>query len=236
MSGACGDDPENAHFHHHPHMRPQSIVAAGGSKSIVLKEYDMKASFAILLTLVMTALTTSLATAAMSQPRGLEKYGYPVVLASVNFVPGRTLVVTVPDQVSSGTPAGYATFTIPAHAFAEPVTIRFLAAKNSAWDQQVSPKLKVIANFAYLITDKEGKIVSKFNEPIMYTVKDSMISEHSIYWATTPHNPPKLIDANKASTIKGMTLSHPTPVSKVGWIITTPKDDLHMGSTNGSKM
>lgn len=196
----------------------------------------MKASLTLLLALTMTALFASQSMATMSQTRGLENYGYPVVLASVNFVPGQPLKITLPDQVTAGTPPGYATFSIPANAFTEPVTIHFLAAENSAWDRHVSPKLKVIANFAYLVTDKSGKIVSKFHKPIMYTLKDSMVTKHSVYWATTPHNPPRLIDANKASKINGMMLSHPTPVSKVGWIITTPKSELHMGSMGGSKM
>jgi len=196
----------------------------------------MKTSFAILLALVLSVLTASQSLSAMSQQRGLQKYGYPVVLASVDFVPGQAQIVTVPDQVSPGTPPGYATFSIPAHAFTKPVTIRFLAAKNSDWDSKVSPKLKVIANFAYLITDKADRIIVKFNEPIMYTLKDPMITKHSVYWATTPTSPPKLINANKASKIKGMTLTHPTPVSKVGWIITTPKAELSMGSMSGSKM
>lgn len=54
---------------------------------------------AILLVLALTALTVS---QALSQEGGLEKYGYSVVLASVNFVPGQSLTVTVPDQVSAG--------------------------------------------------------------------------------------------------------------------------------------
>jgi len=192
----------------------------------------------ILPTLLLIGLSASQAVAAMSSPRGLQKYGYPVVLASVEFTPGHALKVTVPDQVTGGQPPGYATFSIPAHAFTKPVTIRFLAGKVSAWDKHVSSKLKVIADFAYLITDNSnGAIVKKFNQPITYTLKDPMVTKDSVYWATTAHNPPKLINANKASRIKGKTLSHPTPVSAVGWIITTPKSELSMGGSKsmGSK-
>lgn len=93
-------------------------------------------------------------------------------------------------------------------------------------------KLKVIANFAYLITENSsGAIVKKFNKPIMYTLNDPMVTKNSVYWATTAHTPPKLINANKASRIKSRTLSHPTPVSAVGWIITTPKSELKMGQS-----
>ena len=172
------------------------------------------------------------ALAQSSHHRGLQKFGYPVVLKTVHFKPGKAMKIKLPDQVTKGTPPGYATFSIPAHAFAKPVTIRFLAAKNSRWDKQVPNKLKVIANFAYLITNtRTGAIVNKFNEPIRYTVNDSMVTKDSVYWATTAHHPPKLINANKGSRINGHMLSHATPVSTVGWIITTPKSELSMGKS-----
>lgn len=195
----------------------------------------MKAHVLSISSLLLMSLAASQAQASMSpQAQGLEKYGYPHVLTTVKFKPGRAMDVTVPDQVSKGTPPGYATFSIPGNAFKEPVTIHFLAAKNSYWDKKVPSKLKVIANFAYLVTNtKTGAVVSKFNKPITYTLKDSMVTKDSVYWATTAHNPPKLIDANKASKIHGTTLVHPTPVSVVGWIVTTPKSELSMGM--GSK-
>ncbi len=196
----------------------------------------MKKLFAVALTGATAAALPLSPALASGHARGLQKHGYPVVLKTVHFKPGKGMKVTVPDQVTKGTPAGYATFSIPAHAFTKPVTIRFLAARNSRWDKRVPGKLKVIANFAYLITDTaSGKIVTKFNQPIGYSVKDSMITKDSVYWATTAHNPPKLINANKASRIHGMTLSHPTPVSTVGWIITTPKSELHMGMSKSMK-
>jgi len=179
--------------------------------------------------LVLSALLT---VASAAQMRGLEKYGYPHVLKTVHFKPGKAMKVTVPDQYTKGKPMGYATFSIPGDAFTKPVTIRFLAARNSRWDKRVSSNLKVIANFAYLVTNtRTGAIVKKFHAPIMYSVKDSMVTKDSVYWATTAHHPPKLINANKASKIHGTTLRHPTPVSAVGWIITTPKSELSMGSS-----
>lgn len=195
----------------------------------------MHARVLLIPSLLFLGLATAQAQASMSpNAQGLEKYGYPHVLTTVKFKPGRAMTVTVPDQVTMGTPPGYATFSVPGDAFKEPVTIRFLAAKNSYWDKKVPSKLKVIANFAYLITNtKTGAVVSKFNKPITYTLKDSMVTKDSVYWATTAHHPPKLIDANKASKIHGTTLVHPTPVSLVGWIITTPKSELSMGM--GSK-
>lgn len=194
----------------------------------------MKVLRFILPILLLLGLPASQALASMTHPRGLQEFGYPVVLASVHFTPGQALKVTVPDQVTGGQPPGYATFSIPAHTFNKPVTIRFLAASNTAWDQHVSSKLKVIANFAYLVTDNNGNIVKKFNKPITYTLKDPMVTQDSVYWATTAHHPPKLINANKASKISAKTLKHPTPVSSVGWIITTPKSDLSMGKASPS--
>ena len=195
----------------------------------------MQARVLLISSLLLMGLATAQARASTTpNPQGLEKFGYPHVLTTVKFKPGRAMDVTVPDQVTKGTPPGYATFSIPGNAFKEPVTIRFLAAKNSYWDKKVPSKLKVIANFAYLVTNTNtGAVVSKFNKPITYTLKDSMVTKDSVYWATTAHHPAKLINANKASKIHGTTLIHPTPVSIVGWIITTPKSELSMGM--GSK-
>lgn len=162
-------------------------------------------------------------------PAGLMKYGYPHVLKTINFKPGHAVTVKVPDAYTTGKPYGYETIVLPADAFTMPVKFEILAGTNRAWDKMVPSNLKVVANFAYLVTDAStGAIVTKFNKPAMYSVKDSMITKDSIYWATTAANPPKLINANKASKISGMTLSHATPVSAVGWIITTPKSEISM--------
>lgn len=193
----------------------------------------MKLRLFFLPALLVVGLTACQTLTTASHPQGLEKYGYPYVLKTVHFTPGTAMKVTVPDQATSGPPPGHATFSIPANAFTMPVTIQFLAAKNSSWDSKVSSDLKVIANFAYLITNtNSGAIVGKFNKPIMYTLNDPMVTKDSIYWATTAKNPPKLINANKASVIKGTMLRHGTPVSVVGWIITTPKSQISMGSSS----
>lgn len=170
-----------------------------------------------------------------ANPQGLEKFGYPYVLKTVNFVPGHAMTVKVPDTYVRGMAPGYATYTIPANAFNEPVTIQILAGKNSYWDGMVNSKLQVVANFAYYVTSKTtGKPVVKFNAPIIYSVTDSMVNSHSVYWATTAANPPKMINANKFSKISGDTLKHGTPLSAVGWIITTPKSDISMSSSSSS--
>jgi len=164
-----------------------------------------------------------------TNPRGLEQFGYPYVLKTVNFQPGHAVTVTVPDAVTSGPAAGEATFAIPADAFSMPVTFQILAGTNGSWDSQVPSTLKVVANFAYLVTDPAtGAIVKKFDHPVTYSVTDSMITKNSVYWATTAADPAKLFNANKASMISGTTLDHPTGVSMVGWIITTPKSEISM--------
>ncbi len=201
----------------------------------------MKARSLLLPAMVLVGLAASLTVADAAHMRGLENYGYPDVLKTVHFKPGKAMQVTLPDQYTMGKPMGYATFSIPGDAFTMPVTIRFLAAPNSRWDKRVPSNLKVIANFAYLVTNtRTGAMVKKFHKPIMYSVKDSMVTKDSIYWATTAHHPPRLINANKASKIQGTTLRHPTPVSVVGWIITTPASELSMGSSgsmgHGGKM
>ena len=181
----------------------------------------------LLLVLSLTACQTM---SHAQKPEGLMKYGYPHVLKTINFKPGHAVTVKVADAYTMGKPYGYETITIPADAFTMPVKFEILAGTNQAWDKMVPSNLKVVANFAYLVTNpKTGAIVKKFNKPAMYSVTDSMITKDSVYWATTAAQPPKLINANKASKINGTTLSHATPVSVVGWIITTPKSEIKMG-------
>lgn len=163
------------------------------------------------------------------KPEGLMSYGYPHVLKVINFKPGHAVTVKVPDAYTRGKPYGYETISLPANAFTMPVKFEVLAGSNQAWDKKVPSNLKVVANFAYLVINPAtGAIVKKFNKPAMYSVTDSMITKDSIYWATTQKSPPKLINANKASKITGHTLMHGTPVSFVGWIITTPKSEIKM--------
>jgi len=181
-----------------------------------------------LLVLGLTACQTAMKA---SNPQGLEKFGYPYVLKTINFQPGHALTVTVADTYAKGMAPGHATYTIPANAFTMPVTFQILAGTNTYWDGMVKSNEKVVANFAYLVTDPAtGQIVTKFNAPITYSVTDSMITKDSIYWATTAASPPRLIDANKASKITGTMLEHATPLSAVGWIITTPKSEISMAA------
>jgi hypothetical protein len=163
------------------------------------------------------------------KPEGLMKYGFTHVLKTINFKPGHAVTATVPDAYFMGKPYGYATISIPADAFTMPVKFQILTGSNSYWDKYVASNLKVVANFAYLVTDvSTGAVVTKFNKPAMYSVKDSMITKDSIYWAVTASRPPKIINANGATKINGMGLMHPTSVSSVGWIITTPKSEISM--------
>jgi hypothetical protein len=170
--------------------------------------------------------TGSSASMGSSVPNMID-YGYPHVLATVYLDPGQKAKIMVPDQYTTGKTYGYATYTIPAGAFTVPVKFEILAAANSAWDKQVPKDESVVANFAYRVTDmKTGKPIEKFDKPILYSVDDSMITTNSVYWATTPTSPVQFKNVNAGSKISGNTLEHETPVTIVGWVITTPKSDL----------
>lgn len=157
----------------------------------------------------------------------LTKYGYPDVLATLFLVPGQSASITVPDQYAQGKASGSMTISIPANAFSDPVRFELLAAPNSDWQSDVAPDLVVVANFAYRVTDlATGQPVESFSAPLTYSVTDPMITADSVYWATTASSPIKLIDANKTSKISGDTLVHATPVASVGWIVTTPKQEV----------
>lgn len=152
---------------------------------------------------------------------------FPHVLATVDLQPGQSASITVPDAYFTGAAPGAMTIFIPSDAFANPVTFQLLASSNSRWDAMVASGQKVVANFAYRVVDrKTGQPLEAFKAPLTYTVSDTMIDSHSIYWAVKPGSAPKLIDANAASKIHGNVLAHGTPTAAVGWIITTPKADL----------
>jgi len=174
------------------------------------------------------ALVAVAASAQSGNQAGLSRYGYPYVVGTLDLQAGAGGTLTVPDQYTGGKPAaGSATITIPAGEFSVPVKFEVLAAANMNWDNKVAPNQKVVANFAYrVINEDNGQLIEKFARPVTYTVQDPMITGHSVYWATTESSPPKIINANKATTIAGHTLTHPQPVASVGWIITTPKKDL----------
>ncbi len=160
-------------------------------------------------------------------PAGMIDYGYPHVLATVNVDPGQKASITVPDQYASGKVPGYMTISIPAGAFSVPVRFEVLAGTNAYWDRKVASNLTVVANFAYRVVDRStGTLVDRFEKPVTYSVSDPMITADSVYWATTASQPIKLVNANQASQISGDTLEHPTPVSTVGWIVTTPKAEV----------
>lgn len=172
---------------------------------------------------------------AQSMPSTPVSDDFAHVLATVNLQPGQSASITVPDAYFKGTAPGEMTIYIPVNTFKDPVTFQVLASANGRWDAIVKPGQKVVANFAYRVMDnKTGQLVTKFPSPVHYTVGDSMIDKNSIYWAVKPGPTPKLINANSGSTIKGDVLSHATPTTAVGWIITTPKSDLAMsGNSSG---
>ncbi len=180
-------------------------------------------------TMVLAGLVLLLAgtTFAQQMPSTPVSKEFPHVLASVDLQPGQSASITVPDAYFKGAAPGEMTVYIPVNSFTDPVRFQLLASSNARWDGMVKSGEKVVANFAYRVLDlKTDQLVAKFAGPVQYTVSDSMIDKNSIYWAVKPGSPPTLINANKASTIHGSVLSHGTPVSTVGWIITTPSADL----------
>lgn len=159
---------------------------------------------------------------------------FPHVLATVSLQPGQSASITVPDAYFMGAAPGEMTIYIPPDAFKDPVTFQLLASTNSQWDSLVKSNLMVVANFAYRVIDsKTNQPLNGFSAPLQYTVADTMIDMHSVYWAVKPGATPTLINANAASSIHGDVLSHATPTAAVGWIITTPKADLAMPAKTG---
>lgn len=180
-------------------------------------------------TKILTAVVALLAGATFAQqmPSTPVSQEFQHVLATVDLQPGQSASITVPDAYFMGAAPGEMTIHIPTNAFRDPVRFQVLASPNGRWDGMVQRGLKVVANFAYRVVDtKTGQPVQAFQAPVQYTVSDSMIDGHSVYWAVKPGGSPKIVNANAHSAIHGNVLSHPTPTAAVGWIITTPKADL----------
>ncbi len=190
------------------------------------------------LTLAGTLLLLAGAAFAQTMPASPLAQEFPHVLATLDLQPGQSASVTVPDAYFGGSAPGSMTIYIPAGAFHDPVRFQLLAGSNARWDKVVASDVKAVANFAYRVLDlKTGKLVLGFDAPLRYTVSDSMIDAHSVYWAVKPGSMPTLIDANKASVIHGNVLEHPTPTAAVGWVVTTPKIDLaSMMPASGASM
>jgi hypothetical protein len=160
--------------------------------------------------------TQAPAAAPTSAPAGAQvpnmmDNGFPTVLAQQQITPGTATSIQ----------AGPYTIQVPADAFTMPVTFTVLSADPTNFAGKVPAGEEPILAFAFMVKDAQGNLVGKFNNPVMFTAKDSRIVAGSMYYNVTPAGE---ISPNPTGLqVSNGKLSHPIAGAPVGWVITAPK-------------
>ncbi|GAC1658248.1 MAG: hypothetical protein NVS9B1_17730 [Candidatus Dormibacteraceae bacterium] len=161
-----------------------------------------------------TAAPTAAPSPTPNYPAGFTAFGYPTVTASTNFTPGQDATLT----------HGGITVQIPGGAYDKPLVFQLLEGQLDYWQKQAPAGTKVISAFAFRSVDQaSNELVQKYNAPVIAVFTDPQVSDKSVYWNTTPSDPPKVIANPVPATIQGQVLKHGNIGSPVGWIITTPQ-------------
>ena len=149
-----------------------------------------------------------------SYPAGFAAFGYPTVTGSAKFTPGQDATIT----------HGSLTVQIPGAAYDKPLVFQLLEGQLDYWQKLAPQGQKVISAFAFRSVDPTtNEIVQKYAAPVVIVLDDPQVTDKSIYWNTTPSDPPKVIANPAPATIAGHVLKHGNIGSPVGWIITSPQ-------------
>lgn len=149
--------------------------------------------------------------AATTAGPNMTQFGFPNVLAKATVNVGHA------ESLKSGD----ITINIPANAFSVNVNFELLGGNNGTFQPLLSNKSKeIVDNFAFKVTNlSNGQIISTFNAPVIASITNPKINSTSEYMNTTPTKPIHLTNNPKAPTITGDTLTHPNPISSVGWVV-----------------
>jgi hypothetical protein len=160
-----------------------------------------------------TPASTQAPTAASSsgQVPNLMDNGFPTVLTQKEITPGTATTIQ----------AGPYTIQVPADAFTLPVTFTVLTADPSNFTGKVPAGEEPILAFAFMVKDAQGNLIAKFNNPVMFTAKDSSIVTGSMYYNVTPSG--EVSPNSTGLQVNDGELSHPIAGAPVGWLITVPK-------------
>lgn len=161
-----------------------------------------------------TAAPTAVPSPTPVYPAGFTALGFPTVTASTNFTPGTDATLT----------HGSLTILIPGGAYDKPLVFQLLEGQLDYWQKLAPAGTKVISAFAFRSIDTaSNQVVQKYNAPVVVVLDDPQVTDKSVYWNTTPTDPPKVFANPVAATIQGHVLKHGNIGSPVGWIITTPQ-------------
>ena len=156
---------------------------------------------------------TAAASPTPSYPAGLTSFGYPNVTATTKFTPGQDTTLV----------HGSLTIQIPGAASDKPLVFQLLEGQTDYWQKLAPQGQKVISAFAFRSIDPTtNEIVQKYGAPVVVVLNDPQVTDKSVYWNTTPTDPPKVVANPVPAVIAGHVLKHGNIGSPVGWIITTP--------------
>lgn len=179
----------------------------------------------VFVSLVTLALGVAIPAAAQATVPDMTQFGFPQVMATVNFTPGQATSLTAGDQ----------RVDIPADMLSKPVKFEFLEGDPSFFHQNLEAddaSKAVLATFAFRVTDTStGQLVGRFDKPVTWSITNSQITSESEVYNTSPANPPKITANSSPGTVQGTTLTHPFGGAGVGWIVLGEAQPVGMPAT-----
>ena len=153
------------------------------------------------------------ASAQTAQVPDMTQFGFPTVGGTVTFTPGTAATVS----------AGNQKVDLPADFISKTVTFDLLIGDPSTFAPLLTGEdagKPVLTAFAFRVTDPAtGKLIGRFDKPVVYSVTDGSVTSESEVYNTSATNPAKVTDNPTAATIQGTTLSHSFGGAGVGWIV-----------------
>ncbi len=141
-------------------------------------------------------------------------YGFPRVVASEQFTPGRELRIRA-ERIEA---------TIPPDFYTDPVRFEILVGDEQVWQRCMSDDLIVVAPYAYRVTDPaSGSRVGRYDRPVAAVITDARIGAGAIFWTTTPAAPPVVEPASTQPRVESNTVQVNNPNARIGWFTTVPK-------------
>lgn len=146
-------------------------------------------------------------------------HGFPNIVASLQITPGAAATVT----------SGPFTIQIPGDAFTEGVTFNLLVGDPTIFQDQAPAGQVPILAFAFNVENVQGQLIEKFNKPVTFSAKDPRIFADSQYFNVSTNG---AFSANPTGLqVKDGELTHPIAGAPVGWVVTSPANELAKQTT-----
>ncbi|MGG0179174.1 hypothetical protein [Gottfriedia acidiceleris] len=143
------------------------------------------------------------------------QFGFPKVIAEKKIEAGEAAKIS-----HSGIK-----IDIPKGTFSNDVVFQVLEGNNSIFQTNAPEGEKVIMNFAFRVVDsKTNEIISKFNNPVIFSFKDKNVNDGSIYYNVKQDG--SIARNSEPAVIEDRTLTHAIGGAPVGWLITSPINSI----------